>query len=169
MNFSNCLQFAVITSYFNRHYISQHIVRVSVVSVQAMKAYGEVEKQLQSFSNSARDGASSQVHTLAVYFQRNILSPPPCSPSPYTLNRGMGGLRRRYKVLAAVGGQPMIFQTADRSLAITLTKLPRSIWSLYKCLCACRITVVRSSCVLLPSVKQAWTGFPSTAERRHCC
>ena len=65
-------------SHCHRHYLSQYIVRVStVVSVQAMKACGEVEIQLHSFLNSARDGASGQVHALTVNSQRNILSPLP--------------------------------------------------------------------------------------------
>jgi hypothetical protein len=63
-------------SHCHHHYISQYIVRVgTVVSVQAMKAYEEVEIQLQSFLNLARDGASGQVHALTVNSQRNILSP----------------------------------------------------------------------------------------------
>ena len=108
------ISFTVLTSHCQRHYVRQYVVRVSVVvAAQAMTAYGEVEKQLQSFLNSARDGASGQVRVLVVYSRAYILSPPPPLPARYTLNRRLGRLRRRDKVLAPVGIRTVISQTCE--------------------------------------------------------
>ena len=155
------ISFTVLTSHCQRHYVRQYVVRVSVVvAAQAMTAYGEVEKQLQSFLNSARDGASGQVRVLVVYSRAYILSPPPppLFPPDILWIEDCVGFGEETKFLLLSGFEPWFLRRVNHSLVITPTELPRSIRSLYKYLGACWQIVVRSSRVLLPSVKQVWTG-----------
>ena len=102
------------------------------------------------------------------------ISSPPYTPPPFRPVANIlwiedwVGFGEEAKYLLPSGVEPWFLRRVDRSLVITPTELPRSIWSLYKYLGACRQTVVGSSCVLLLSVKQMWTGYPSIAVTRRC-